>query len=155
MENWIVIIFSSHHTVYFWFYSAKFKFYRPPVGTPGITEREIMESLNCLCKPTCFDTVYDTTTHRSLDKNQEVDMIDAYVDIYYGKTSFKYQRYVIFGSTDLLGKHIYLLLSPVYGEWMLIKLFCANLAFQISPCVTFLCLFFIFNIPLITLSHNL
>lgn len=95
------IICFLYHNVYS---IAKFKFYRPPVGTPGITEREIMESLNCLCKPTCFDTVYDTTTHRSLDKNQEVDMIDAYVDIYYGKTSFvRYQRYVVFGSTDLLG----------------------------------------------------
>ena len=91
--------------------AAKFKFYRPPVGTPGITEREIMESLNCLCKPTCFDTVFDTSIHRSLDKNQEVDMIDAYVDIYYGKTSFvRYQRYVVFGSVDLLGRYICCLL---------------------------------------------
>ncbi|KAG8263491.1 hypothetical protein J6590_032181 [Homalodisca vitripennis] len=85
-------------------HSSKFRFYRPPPDTPGITDRELMESLNCNCLATCFDTVYDIHLQRSIPEDPANQTAFSHVDIYYSKTGFvRYQRHIVFEFYQLIG----------------------------------------------------
>ncbi|XP_046685816.1 uncharacterized protein LOC124371508 [Homalodisca vitripennis] len=83
--------------------AGKFRFYRPPPDTPGITDRELMESLNCNCLATCFDTVYDIHLQRSIPEDPANQTAFSHVDIYYSKTGFvRYQRHIVFEFYQLI-----------------------------------------------------
>ncbi|XP_039278283.1 sodium channel protein Nach isoform X2 [Nilaparvata lugens] len=82
-------------------YSENLRFVHPP-HRMGFTENEIIESLNCSCIPTCYDTEYDLEIGRSEDWHTAYQHY-AYVDIHYGNLGVvKYQRDITFGWVDLL-----------------------------------------------------
>lgn len=87
------------------------RFYRPPDNTPGMSDWDLKDSLNCECPALCFDSVYDIDVSRR-DGYGDVATVNstrhaetALLDIYYKITGFFiYKRHIVFGFMDLIGR---------------------------------------------------
>lgn len=85
------------------------RFYRPPDNTPGMSDWDLKDSLNCECPALCFDSVYDIDVSRSdgdvATVNSTRHAETALLDIYYKITGFFiYKRHIVFGFMDLIGR---------------------------------------------------